>query len=150
MLLVRIGLVLCMVLCFTVLPSAAVDEQFSFYGLQFGMTRAVVGQRLPLQGNLAKNPGHGMTDLEFVFDRDDLLMEIRASWQRPEEPLLSQGLLRALREMFVAPTNARFPAVAVTMHEYGNRAAVRLVFLSTSLRERNIEFYKNNYLKTLQ
>lgn len=146
----RAGLALCVVLCSTVLPCAAGDELFTFYGLHFGMARAAVAQRLQLQGNLVKNPGHGMTDLELVFDRDDLLMEIRASWPRPEEPLQNQGLLRALREMFIAPTSVKFPSVAVTLDEYGNRAAVRLVFLATGLREKSIEFHKNGFLKTLQ
>lgn len=129
---------------------AVAEEQFSFFGLQFGMTRAVVAKRVQLQGNLVRNPGHGMTDLELTFDLEDQLMEIRASWPRPEEPLQLQGLQRALRELFLSPVTAKFPTVAATLDEYGNRAAVRLVLLSTSLREKNIEFHKSIYLKTLQ
>ena len=131
-------------------PAAAVDEQFSFYGLQFGITKAEAGRRVPLTGTVARAPGHGMAELELVFDREDLLMEIRAGWSRPEDPLEQQGLLRALRERFVAPTAARFPAVAVTVDEYSNRAAVRIVFLATNIREKNIEHHKNRILKLLE
>lgn len=134
----------------TAVPSLAVDEQFSFYGLQFGMLKAEAGRHLPLSGTLSKSPGHGMTDVELVFDREDLLMEIRASWPRPDDPLQLQGFLRALREKFVTPVTAKFPSIAVTLDEYSNRAAVRVVFLATGIREKNIEHHKNLYLKTLQ
>ena len=130
-------------------PCGAVDEQFSFYGLQFGMTKAETGRIVTLEGNTARNPGHGMISLELVFDREELLMEIRAGWPRPEEALEYQGFLRALREKFVAPTNSRFPTVAVTLDEYSNRAAIQVHFLSTGIREKNIEFHKNRFLKTL-
>lgn len=131
-------------------PCGAVEEQFGFYGLQFGMTKAAVGRIVPLDGTVSPNPGHGMSELEFVFDREDLLMEIRAGWPRPADPLEIQGLLRALRERFVTPVAAKFPAVAVTIDEYSNRAAVRISFLATGIREKNIEFYKNRALKTFQ
>jgi len=91
-----------------------------------------------------------MSELELVFDREGLLMEIRASWPRPDDPFQYQGLLRALREKFVAPAAAKFPSVAVTLDEYSNRAAVRLIFLATAIRERNIDFHKGTFLKTLQ
>jgi hypothetical protein len=45
---------------------------------------------------------------------------------------------------------ARYPSVAVTLDEYSNRAAIRLVFLATNLRERNIEYHKSQFLKALQ
>jgi hypothetical protein len=137
-------------LLLTALPCDAADETFSFYGLQFGMSRAAVAQQTPLLGNQPKNPGHGMTDLELVFDREDQLVEIRASWARPDDPLAYQGALRALREKFVTPVGARYPSVAVTLDEYSNRAAIRLVFLATNLRERNIEYHKSQFLKALQ
>ncbi|HWR97695.1 MAG TPA: hypothetical protein VN317_04670 [Candidatus Methanoperedens sp.] len=135
-----------------VAPSAAgaADEQFSFYGLQFGITKAEAGRRLPLTGTIVRTPGHGMSELELLFDREDLLMEIRAGWPKPEDPLEQQGLLRALRERFVSPTTAKFPAIAVTLDEYSNRAAVRVVFLATNIREKNIEFHKNRLLKTFE
>ncbi len=141
---------LCAALIGAALPCRAADEQFSFYGLQFGMTKAEAGRHVQLDGTVAKSPGHGMSELELVFDREDLLMEIRAGWPRPEDPFEFQGLLRALREKFVTPTAAKFPAVAATLDEYSNRAAVRLVFLATSIREKNIDYHKNRVLKTLQ
>ncbi len=141
-------------LCAAILPAArpcaAVDEAFTFYELRFDMTRAEVAQRFRLEGDFIKEPGHGLSDIELVFDRDGQLMEIRASWPRPVDPLELQGLQRALREKFVAPVAARFPAIAVTIDDYGNRAAVRLVLLSTAIRERNIDHHKNRYLKLLQ
>lgn len=126
------------------------DEPFSFYGLQFGITKAEAARRVPLTGTVARNPGHGMSELELVFDREDLLMEIRAGWPRPEDPLELQGLMRALRERFVAPTTAKHPAIAVTIDEYSNRAAVRVVFLATNIREKNIEYHKNRLLKAFE
>lgn len=142
------------ILCAAILPAAhpcaAVDEPFAFYGLQFGMSRAEVAQRFNLEGDFVKEPGHGLSDIELVFDRDGQLMEMRASWPRPTDPFELQGLQRALREKFVAPVAARFPAIAVTIDEYGNRAAVRLVLLSTAIRERNIDYHKNRFLKLLQ
>lgn len=147
----RLAAALAAALCLAAAPVAAQQgEAFSFYGLKFGMFRVEVGKQVALLGNLVKSPGHGMSDLELVFDREDLLMEIRASWPRPEDPLQYQGFLRALREKFVTPTSSRHPSVAVTLDEHSNRAAVRLVFLSTAIRERTIEFHKNGFLKTLQ
>ena len=140
----------CAALLAAAAPAVAADEQFGFYGLQFGMTKAEAGRHVPLDGTISKNPGHGMTELELLFDREDLLMEIRAGWPRPEDPLEVQGVLRALRERFVVPVSAKFPAIAVTLDEYSNRAAVRISFLSTGIREKNIDFYKNRLLKTLQ
>ena len=131
-------------------PGYAVDEPFSFYGLQFGMARAEVAQHFKLDGNLVKEPGHGLSDIELVFDREEQLMEIRASWPRPEDPFELQGLQRAIRERFVAPISARYPAIAAAIDEYGNRAAVRLVLLSTAIRERNIDYHKSRFLKLLQ
>lgn len=141
---------LCVLLLGLSVPCRAGDEQFSFYGLQFGMTRTQVGERYALQGDLVKNPGHGMTDVELVFDREGQLMEIRASWPRPEEAHELQGLQRALRERFLGPVSNKFPAIAATLDEYGNRAAIRVTFLSTAIRERNIDFHKARYLKILQ
>lgn len=147
----RLAAALVVALFLAAAPAGAQQaEPFSFYGLRFGAMRAEVGKLVALQENLVKNPGHGMSDLELVFDRENELMEIRASWPRPDEPLAYQGFLRALRERFVSPTNAKYPAVAVTLDEHSNRAAVRLVFLSIGIRERTIEFHKSNFLKTLQ
>lgn len=140
----------CLVLVLMPAICGAADEQFSFYGLQFGMTKAEAGRHVPLDGTISRNPGHGMSELELVFDREDLLMEIRAGWPRPDGPLELQGFQRALREKFVQVSAVKFPNIAVTLDEFSNRAALRVVFLATGIREKNIEFYKNRFLKTLQ
>ena len=145
-----IGVLVCAVLAPGAAPSQAADETFSFYGLRFGTPRAEIAKQTQLTGSLVRNPGHGLSDLELVFDREDVLVEIRAGWPRPEDPLVLQGLMRALREKFIAPTSARFPAIAVTVDEYSNRAAIRVVFIATNIREKNIEHHKNEFLKTLQ
>jgi hypothetical protein len=128
---------------------SAAEGDFSFYGLRLGMQRADAAKVVELQGDTVKAPSHGMSELELVFDRENALMEIRASWPRPAEPLELQGLQRALREKFVAPVTAAFPTVSVSVDEYGNRAALRVVFLSTTLRERSIDFYRARFRKTL-
>ena len=130
---------------------AGAQEIFDFYGLTFGMVPEEAARHVPnLEGTVSHDPGHGMTDLELVFDREDLLMEIRASWPRPEDPFAYQGMLRALRERFVSPVSARFPTVAVTLDEFSNRAAIGLVFLATDLREKNIDYHKNRFLRLLK
>ena len=123
----------------------AAEGDFSFYGLRLGAKRAEVAKVVQLEGDTVKNPGHGMSELELVFDREDALMEIRASWPRPADPLELQGLQRALREKFVGPVSAAFPSVSVSVDEYGNRAAVRIVFLSNTLRERSIDHHRTRY-----
>ena len=147
---VQLLFILCATFAVAATPCGATDEQFEFYGLEFGITLAEAGRRVPLSGTTALKPGHGMSELKLVFDREELLMEIHAGWPRPEEQLELQGTLRALREKFVAPTRAKFPNIAVKVDEYSNRAAIRLVFLSTGIREKNIDFYKNRLLKSLQ
>ena len=133
---------------FTSLPARG-EVEFSFYGLRLGMSRSEAAKIVGLQGDIVQSPGHGMSELELVFDREDALMEIRASWPRPADALELQGLHRALREKFVGPVGAAFPTVSVTVDEYGNRAAVRVVFLSTTLRERSIDHHRARYRKLL-
>jgi hypothetical protein len=136
--------------CLLALPVDVRGEgEFSFYGLRLGMPRVEIAKLVELEGDLVKAPGHGMSELELVFDREDALMEIRASWPRPLDGLELQGLQRALREKFVSPVAAAFPTVSVTVDEYGNRAAVRVVFLSTTMRERSIDHYRSRYRKML-
>lgn len=132
------------------LPCAAQQELFSFYGLTFGMVKGAVAKAVPMVDGVVKSPGHGMTAMELVFDREDLLMQIRATWPRPADPLEHQGLVRALRERFVAPLAAKHPSIAVTLDEYSDRASVALVLLDTTVREKNIEHYKDRYLKALE
>ena len=129
----------------------AQQPPFSFYGLQFGMTRDEVAQKVKgLDGNSVRDPGHGIGALELQFDREDLLMEIRAAYLRPSDPLELIGVQRALRERFVAPIATAHPDISVTLDEYSNRAALTVVLLSTGLREKNIEFHKREFLKQLQ
>jgi hypothetical protein len=125
------------------------EGDFSFYGLRLGMPRAEVAKVVELQDNLVKSPGHGMSELELIFDRENAVMEIRASWPRPTEPFDIQGLQRALREKFVGPVTAAFPTVSVTLDEYGNRAAIRVIFLSTTLLERSIDYHRARWRKVL-
>jgi len=127
----------------------AAEGEFSFYGLRLGTPRAEIAKIVELQGDTVKTPGHGMSELELVFDRENVLMEIRASWPRPLEALELQGLQRALRERWVGPVAAAFPTVNVTVDEYGNRAAVRVVFVSMTLRERSIDHHRARYRKIL-
>lgn len=132
-------------------PAAAQQQPLSFYGLQMGMSRTEVLQKVKaLDVNTVRDPGHGIAALELNFDREDLLIEIRASYLRPTDPLEFAGVQRALREKFVAPISTAHPDVAVTLDEYGNRAMLTLILNSTGLREKNIEFYKREFLKQLQ
>jgi len=127
------------------------QEAFDFYGLEFGMTQEEARVLFPqLNNNLVENPGHGMSSLELYFDREDLLMEIQASYGRPEDPLEKIGLQRALREKFFMQIRQNFPEISVTIDEFGNQAVFKLVLLSTSIRERNIEYYKGEFLENLQ
>lgn len=128
---------------------AAAEGEFSFYGLRLGAPRAEVARLVELQGETVKAPGHGMSELELVFDRENALMEIRASWPRPVDALELQGLQRALREKFVGPVGAAFPTISVSVDEFGNRAALRVVFLSTTLRERSIDHHRSRFRKLL-
>ena len=130
---------------------AAGQETFSFYGLEFGSTPAEVRTHFPkLDGNLVEDPGHGMSSLELYFDREDLLMEIRATYPRPDDKLEALGQQRALRERFIAPVRDSFPAISVSIDEYGNRAASTVIFQSTGIREKNIEFHKRQHLKKME
>lgn len=147
-----------LVLCLGVLGGprpVGCEEEFAFYGLRFGMPRAEIQKLMPLveaQKGVASvtRPGHGMVALSLVFDREDLLMEIHASYPRPEEPLELEGVRRALRERFVTPITAAARDVTVSLDEYGNKAALTLGFVSRGRRERSIEYFKAEFLKSLQ
>ncbi len=124
---------------------------FGFYGLRFGMTQAEVQAVFPGQrGAMIVDPGHGMSSLELGFDREGLLMEIRAGYLRPEGTLENTGIKRALREKFVAPVNENHPGVDVTIDEFSNRAAYTVIFQSSGIREKNIEHYKQEYLRAME
>ena len=130
------------------------EEEFSFYGLQFGMSSKAAAAVAPFtegqkgQANVLK-PGHGMTGLTLVFDREDLLMEMYASYPRPEEALELEGAKRALREKFIMPLQAAYKDITVTLDEF-NRAALTLSMVSRTRRERNIEYYKGEFIKKMQ
>lgn len=148
----KIATILLLAACVGSAPhSAAAQQQFSFYGLQMGMVRSEAARKVNgLDGNTVRNPGHGIASLELIFDREDLLMEIRAGYLRPADPFELAGVQRALREKFVAPISTAHPDISVTLDEYGNRAALTLIMLATGIREKNIEFHKREFLKQLQ
>lgn len=131
------------------------EEEFGFYGFRFGMTSKAAAAVAPFietqkgQANV-RNPGHGMMGLTLVFDREDLLMEMQASYPRPEETLELEGVRRALREKFLMPLQAGFKDITASVDEYANRAAFTLVMVSRTRRERNIEYYKGEFLKKMQ
>jgi hypothetical protein len=127
-------------------------QDFSFQGLHFRMTREQVRALYPTANPEAteiRTPGHGMMFLNLGYDHRDRLMEIRASYQRPDTPLADEGLRRALRDRWVAPVTAKYRNVAVSVDEYGNRAAMTVVFLSQDVREESINFFRDEMLKKL-
>ena len=127
------------------------EDAFSFYGLKFSMTRDEAAAVFPsLEGNLVREPGHGMSTLELLFDREDLLIEIRAAYPRPEEKLAQVGARRALKEKFIVPVRDTYPDVEVTLDEYANQTAYTMIFPSGALREKNIEYYKGEFLRSLE
>jgi hypothetical protein len=131
------------------------EAEFDFHGLRFGMSSQEASFAAPFvegqdgQANVLK-PGHGMTGLTLVFDRENLLMEIHASYPRPEAALQLEGVRRALRERFLSPVQTAFKDVTVSMDEYANRAALTLVFVSRSRREKSVEYFKAEFLKKIQ
>jgi len=133
-------------------PSESIGEEgFSFYGLQFGMTVEEAKSHFPgLDRNAVADPGHGMTTLELYFDREERLMEIRAGYLNPDDRIEGIGLQRALREKFLAPVRENFPDISVTVDQHGNRAASTVILQSTGIREKNIEYYKREYLGTMK
>ena len=127
------------------------QEAFTFYGLRFGMTAEAVKDLFPaLEGGTVRKPGWGMSSLEVIFDREGLLMEIRAGSISPGERFQVTGLQRALREKFMVPVQEGFPGIDVTLDEFSNRAAFTLVMQSNGIREKNIEYYKSGYLKAME
>ncbi len=133
-------------------PGAASAEEFSFYGLAFGMTRDEV--RAQVRANDAATeavrPGHGMMFLSLRYDHRDRLMEIRASYQRPDDPLAFEGLRAALRERLILPVSARFRNISVNADDYSNAAATILVFQNMDMRQGMIDHFKAEALKMLQ
>ena len=132
-------------------PAGAQDAAFSFYGLEFGMTRAAVKDLFSLpDDNLVRKPGHGMSSLELRFDRQGLLLEIRARYDKPDSKFEALGLSRALSEKFTMDVRENHPDVDISIDEFGDRTAVTLVISSRAIREMNIEHYKKHYLGLLE
>ncbi len=133
-------------------PPATKPEEFSFYGLRFGLSRAEASTLFKTNegGTEALKPGHGMMFLSLAYDHRDRLMEIKASYQRPDNPYALEGLRQALQAKFVQPVTARFRNVAVNSDEYGNAAALTLVFQSLDLRQETIDYHRDEMLKKLE
>lgn len=128
------------------------QEVFDFYGLRFGMTREEVAVFFPFDAEegLVGEAGHGISSLMVLFDRNGRLIEIRASYPRPDEELEMEGVRRALREKFLLPVKTSHPQVFVNLDEYSNRAELTLVFISKTIKETNIEYYKKQFLEKLE
>lgn len=127
-------------------------EKFSFYGLRFGMTADEVRQVMPTNkdGTDVVRPGHGMTQLSLTYDIRGRLFEIRAAYERQDDPLRDEALQRALRERFVQPVPARWREVSVNTDQYTNRAATTLVFTALDLREEVITSMKEEFLRAME
>ena len=134
------------------LPTAASAEQaFSFYGLRFGMSRAEVGKAVSLMAeDVVRNPGHGMSSLALFFDRNDLLMEIRAGYAKPDEPMQAEGVRRALNQRLLLPIRTSHPGLEATIDEYGNRAGLTVLIRDKGLREENVQFFQNQFLSKME
>jgi hypothetical protein len=132
-------------------PAAGADE-FAFYGLVFGMTRDEVRAQVRTNDAVteAARPGHGMMYLSFAYDHRDRLMEIRASYQRPDNPLAYEGLRAALREKLIQPVTTKFRNIAVTTDDYTNAAATTIVYQNVDMRQEMIDHFKAEALKSLQ
>jgi hypothetical protein len=131
----------------------AETEEFSFYGLRFGMSAEQVQAQFPTANPGATEiatPGHGMVSLALAYDYRGRLSEIRAAWERPIDRLQDTALRQALREKFTQPIPARWRTVTVDIDEAWNRAALTLVIVSGDLRQEAIEHYKAQYLKRME
>ena len=113
------------------------------------MPRAEVAKVVELREDAVKNPGHGMSELELVFDREDAADGDPRRLAAPRGPARAAGApARAARAVRRAGRRG-LPDDRVTLDEFGNRAAVRVVFLSTTLRERSIDHHRARYRKQL-
>lgn len=132
-------------------PAQRPDE-FSFYGLRFGMTADEARKVLPLNpdGTEALEPKHGMRHLQLAYDYRGRLSEIRAAWERPADGLREAGLRLALRERFVQAIPARWRSISANLDEGANRAAITLVLVAQPLRQQEMEHYRDEYLRTME
>ena len=105
-------------------PAAAPPKPaFSFYGLRFGMTKDEVTLAFrSFDGRRVVSPGHGMESLEIAFDREETVMEFRAVYLKPGDPLELIGLQRALREKSEELMNLR---IQLNMRRLDNPLRVR-------------------------
>jgi hypothetical protein len=134
------------------LPAAASAQQaFSFYGLRFGMSHDEAGKLVSLMAdNVVRNPGHGMSTLALGFDRNNLLMEIRAGYPKPDEAMQAEGVRRALNQRLLHPVRTSFPGLEASIDEYGNRAGITVVIRDKGLREENVQFFQNQFLSKME
>ena len=143
---------LCVLCTALFVPPVTAQEELSFYGIKFGMNRESIDLIMPLQpdADRVRTPAHGMSSLSFAFDREGLLMEIRATYLIPSDPLEVEGLRQALQQKFVSPLRAAFPDVLVNLDEYSNRAGLTLVLISKGIRTQNVNHYRDEYLKKME
>lgn len=155
----KIAALLLALLVFAVAPAAAQGnapadskQKFSFYGLSFGMTAEEVRRVMPTnrEGTDALRPGHGITNLSFSYDIRGRLIEIRAAYERRDDPLRDEALQRALRERFTQPVPVRWREVSVVLDPFSNRAAMTVVFTALDLREEVITTLKEEYLRGME
>jgi len=130
----------------------AKEQEFSFFGLRFGMSPDEVRAVFPANpaGTDALEPRHGMMFLSFVYDYRGRLSEIRASYERPADRLRETALRQALREKFILPIGSRWRALTVDIDEGYNRAALTLVIISAEMRQEAIDHFKAEYKKALE
>jgi hypothetical protein len=123
-------------------------EEFSFYGLRFGMSPEQVREvfRTNESATEAIDPRHGMMYLVFTYDFRGRLSEIRASYERPADRLREYGLRQALKDKFIQPTTSRWRGVSADIDESFNRAALTLVLISLDQRQEALEYFKEEYL----
>ena len=132
-------------------PRAESDE-YSFYGLRFGMSLEEVRKLVPTNGagTEAIEVKHGMRYLQFTFDYRNRLSEIRASWERPADALREAALRLALKERFVQPISTQGRGVSANLDEGFNRAAITLVMISQTMRQEAIEHFRDEYLRAME
>jgi len=130
---------------------ADAGEEFSFYGLRFGMDVQEVRRVFPTNadGTEALEVKHGMRFLQFVYDYRNRLGEIRASYERPGDGLREAALRLALRERFIQPISSRWRNVTTSLDENSNRAAIILVLVSQTMRQEAIEHFRDEYLSKM-
>ena len=127
-------------------------EEFSFYGLRFGMSPEQVKGVFRTNENATEaiDPQHGMMYLVFTYDFRGRLSEIRASYERPPDRLRETALRQVLREKYILPIGSRWRGLTVDLDENFNRAALTLVIVSAEMRQEAIEHFKAEFLGRME